>query len=429
ALSYVTLDVAFNLGATSGPQHLVFNTPDYMYVAPAGITLTESLPPTVAAAVQNGDGTVTVTGANWTPASLIYFDGLPAAISSLDAKKGEALVTPPPGPPGQTSIVTVFNSDGQNSQFLQLSSPVTYTYGGADVPSISAISPHALPAGAEAAVDIAGTGFNFIDGRVNVGFGTSDIVVRRIFVLSPSHIQVDVSVSPNAALSNPDVSVMSGFQLATATAGFEVDPAVTGLPAAVPILPNAIPGLTGSYAGALVSLYGVNLAAPNATPAITIGGQPAPVIYASAGQINLQIPSGLQPGPAILTLNNGVAAAYPVTVNIDTVPAAIVSVESASGNANTPSAPAHQGDVVIIGLTNFSPGASSVIQAGVNGSLHNVIPVGVGPDGSYQISVVLGPNEPVGSSLPLIVYLDGRSSYPASISIATPGGAFALPAN
>jgi len=424
ALSYVTLDVAFNLGATSGPQHLVFSTPSYTYIAPAGITLTQSLPPTVTAATQNTDGTVSVSGANWASDSLIYFDGLPATISSIDARKGTAVVTPPPGPSGQTSVVTVYNSDGQNSQFLQLSSPVTYTYGNAATPAISSISPSALPAGAEAVVDITGAGFNFVPGQVNVGFGTSDIVVRRTFVLSPTHLQVDVSVSPNAALSNPDVSVMSGFQLATTTAGFQINASVPGLPAAIPVLPNAGPGLTGSYPGALVSLYGSNLAAGTATPVITIGGQKAPVIYASASQINLQIPAGLQAGPAVLTLNNGVTNAYPLTLNIDTLPASVVSVQTSNGTAITATAPARQGDSVLITLTNFSPNPNGVAQVSVNGAMHTATLVGPAAGGAYQISFVLNPNESVGASLPLIVYLDGRSSYPSALAVATPAGTF-----
>ena len=266
-----------------------------MYVAPASINLTQALPPTVASATPNGDGTITVTGSNWASDSLIYFDGLPTTISSLDPKNGIAVVVPPPGPSGQTSVVSVYNSDSQNSQFFQLSAPVTYSYPNAGTPSVTSISPASLPAGAESMIDITGSSFNFVAGQVTVGFGTSDIVVRRVFVLSPTHLQVDVAVSPNAALSNPDVSVMSGFQLATAPAGFQITAPVTGLPAVVPILTNAISGLTGAYPGALVSLYGTNLAAPKGPTVVTIGGQSAPVLYASASQVNLQIPTGLIP--------------------------------------------------------------------------------------------------------------------------------------
>ena len=70
-------------------------------------------------------------------------------------------------------------------------------------------------------------------------------------------------------------------------------------------------------------MYGANLAAQGILPTITISGLIAPILYGSAGQVNLLIPPGLAPGPQILQLNNGAANAYPVLVNIDTPPAGI----------------------------------------------------------------------------------------------------------
>jgi uncharacterized protein (TIGR03437 family) len=425
---YLTIDIAYNLGANPGPQHLIFTNKDYMYVAPASINLTQALPPTVASATPNGDGTITVTGSNWASDSLIYFDGLPTTISSLDPKNGIAVVVPPPGPSGQTSVVSVYNSDSQNSQFFQLSAPVTYSYPNAGTPSVTSISPASLPAGAESMIDITGSSFNFVAGQVTVGFGTSDIVVQRVFVLSPTHLQVDVAVSPNAALSNPDVSVMSGFQLATAPAGFQITAPVTGLPAVVPILTNAISGLTGAYPGALVSIYGTNLAAPKGPTVVTIGGQSAPVLYASASQVNLQIPTGLTPGPAVLNLNNSVTNAYPVVVSIDTLPATIGAVQNNAGGYISQTSPAHQGDYLIVSLNNFAPSGASIVngqvQVGVGGVMHSVNQVSFPVTGLYQVGFWLNANEQVGASQPLIVYLNGRSSYPATLPVATPGGSF-----
>ncbi len=436
--TYVGLYLGFALGANPGPQHVVFTTPDYMYVLPSGFTITVQDPPTVTGVSGNADGTVTVTGANWTAASLIYFDSLPAAISSLDPKSGTAVVTPPPGAPGQTSVVSVYNVDGQDSQLVQSANPVTWSYGNTAVAAITSISPSSLPAGAEAVVDITGTGFTFTKGLTTVGFGTTDIVVRHVFVLSAGHLQADVSISPNAALSNPDVSVMAGFQLATAPAGFHITAPVTGLPAAIPILTNALPGLTGAYAGAVVALYGSNLAAPNlppgVNPVLTFNGQAATLLYSSATQINLQIPQSLASGPSTLNLNNGVANAYPVVVNIDPQPAGIAAIQNSSGAYIDAANPAIQGDLLIVTLTNFNTGAAqnataiapSRVQISVGGTLHNPLPNPITPfaPGSYQISFLLNANEAVGTSQPLIVYLDGRSSYPATIPVANPDGSF-----
>ncbi|HVW86542.1 MAG TPA: IPT/TIG domain-containing protein, partial [Bryobacteraceae bacterium] len=429
--TYVSLFIGFSPGAGPGPQHVIFTTPDYMYVLPAGFTITQKEPPTVAGVSPNGDGTVSLTGTNWSPDSLIYFDGLPASISSLDAKKGTAVVTPPPGASGQTSVVTVYNTDGQNSQMVQSASPVTYSYDNAAAPSITSISPSSLPAGAEAMVDITGSGFTFAPGMVTVGFGTTDILVRRVFVLSPNHVQVDVSVSPNAALSNPDLSVISGFQLAVAAGGFQITAAVPGLPSPIPVLTNALSGLTGSYAGAVVSLYGSNLSSPNAATSVTFNGKPAALLYTSPGQINLQIPSGLPAGPVTLSLNNGAVNAYPVTVKIDTAPATIGAIQNASGAYIDSSHPAHQGDLLIIGLNNFAPDGSDIdlsrVQVSVGGAMHSPISVVSAASGVYQVSFLLNADEQPGTSQPLIVYLDGRSSYPASVPVALTDGSFTSP--
>ena len=131
-----------------------------------------------------------------------------------------AVVTPPLGANGQVSTVTAYNSDsGQNSQFLPASPVIagfSTPYGSETAPLVTSINPASLPAAAEAMVDITAAGVNFQQGLTNVGFGTSDVLVRRVFVLSSTHLQVDVSVSPGAALTSSDTSgIVTGFQLAS----------------------------------------------------------------------------------------------------------------------------------------------------------------------------------------------------------------------
>jgi uncharacterized protein (TIGR03437 family) len=428
-----------NLAATAQPgqQHMVFNTPDYMYVLPSAMYLTQNGPPTITAVTSNGDGTLTVTGTNWSAGTLLYFDGLPATIVSLDPVAGSSVVVPPPGANGQQSTLTAYNPDGQNSQILQSASPVTYSYGNLPTPAISSITPSSLPAGAESMIDITTTNFSFTPGLTTIGFGTTDISVQRIFVLSPNHVRVDVLVSAAAALSTSDVSAISGFQIATAPAAFQITAQITGLPAPYPLLINASTGLTGSYAGAIVSLYGTNLAVSNATPSITIGGQPAVILYAAPTQINLQIPAGLPSGPAIMTLNNGLQDAFPVTVNVDTPPAAIAAIQDSTNAYISGANPAQEGVVLIITLTNFAPAGETInpnrVQIGVGGVNHNASSVTetlVGSANYSQVTFQLNPNDPVGPAEPLIVYLDGRSSYPVSIPLANPDGTFnPLPAS
>jgi uncharacterized protein (TIGR03437 family) len=426
--TYAAVFLNFTAAAQPGQQHLIFNTPDYMYVLPSAMYLTLAGPPTVTTATNNLDGTTTIIGANWTASTQLYFDGFPAAVTTSPSS-GAVIVVPPPGASGQTSTLTAYNPDGQNSQILQSAAPVTYAYGSLPAPAITSITPASLPAGSEAMVDIQGSGFNFVPGLTTIGFGTTDVAVERVFVLSANHVQVDVWVSPNAALGTSDVSAISGFEVATLPSAFQITAPVSGLPAPFPALINAIPGQTGSYAGAVVSLYGVNLSATGFTPVITIGGTPANLVYVSSGQINLQIPGNLPPGVTTMVVNNGLLSSYPIVVNIDTPPSVIIGVQNSSGVTIAAGSPAHLGDTLFVTLTNFAPAGASInpnrVQVSLGGVSYHVTQVGQGVSGTlvyYQISFKLNANDPVGPAQPLIVYLDGRSSLQTSIPVvAAPG--------
>jgi uncharacterized protein (TIGR03437 family) len=427
--TYIAMNIGYALFASPGSQHLIINTPTFMHVLPSAVHLTRQDPPTIDSVTPNPDGTLTLTGTNWNSGSAIYFDGLPASISSLTLKdqthpSNTAIVTPPPGVGGQTAILIAYNVDGQNSQFEQPSNPSTYTWVKAPIQTILAVAPAALPAGAEAMVDVVTSGFNLMSGQAAVGFGTSDIVVRKVFVLGPNHMQADVSVASGAALASSDVSVFNGFQMATLPAAFTIAPLVTGLPAPIPILTNAVPGLNGTYAGSIVTLYGSNLAVANGTSSVTFNNEPAAILYSSPTQINLQIPGDLAPGPVLMSVYNGAMNAYPLAINIDTPPAAITAIQNVSGNTIGSSLPALPGDLLTISLTGFAPDGTTIapgqVQVGVNGLLHPALSVTQSGPGVFQVGFLLNADEPAGNSQQLVVYLNGRSSYPATLPITGP---------
>ena len=423
--TYVALDLNFLPFGSKGPQHLLLNTAGFLHVLPSAVKMTDSDPPTIDSVTDNGDGTLTVTGTNWTSRSAIYFGSLQGTVSSIqvdNTAKGTAVVTPPAGQAGETVVLTVYDADGENSQFVQAGQP-TYSYPDAPVPTIVSIEPASLPAGAEARVDITGTGFQFAAGRVSVGFGTSDVLVRKIFVLDANHLQADVSVAPGAALSDPDVSVFNGYRMVTATAGFHVTAPVTNLPAPIPTLFNALPGLNGAYAGAIVSIYGTNLAGADGTPStVTFNGEAAQILYSSPTQINLQIPGDLAPGLCEMKVASSVATSFPLTVNIDTQPATIASIVDTTGAAISAATPAIPAGILTISLTGFAPDGTVIspdrVQVSVNGLQHPAFIVQQSAPGVYQVSLVLNADEPGGDAQSVIVYLDGRSSYPATISVA-----------
>ncbi len=423
--TYVALDLNFLPLGSKGPEHLLLNTPGFLHVLPSAVKLTDSDPPTINLVTDNGDGTLTLSGANWSSATTIYFGSLPATISSMkvdDAAKGTAIVTPPAGQANETVVLTAYNPDGENSQFVEAGVPV-YTYPDAPAPTIVSIQPASLPAGAEARVDITGTGFQFAAGQVSLGFGTSDVTVRKIFVLDANHLQADVAVAPGAALADPDVSVFNGYRMVTATAGFHVTAPVANLPAPVPIPVNALPGLNGVYAGAIVGLYGANLGTPDGAPStVTFNGEAAQILYSSPAQINLQIPGDLAPGPCEMQVVTALGTSFPLTVNIDTQPATIASIVDNNGAAIGASAPAIPGGLLTLSLTGFAPDGTAIspgqVQVSVNGVQHPAFTVQQSDPGVYQVSFVLNADEAAGDAQSVIVYLDGRSSYPATISVA-----------
>ncbi|HEY4086771.1 MAG TPA: IPT/TIG domain-containing protein [Bryobacteraceae bacterium] len=423
--TYIALDLNLLPLGSNGPEHLLLNMPGFLHVLPSAVKVTNSDPPTIDSLTDNGDGTLTVTGANWSSGSAIYFGSLPATISSMqvdDSAKGTAIVTPPAGQAGETVVLTAYNTDGENSQFVQSGQP-TYSYPDAPASTIVSIQPASLPAGAEARVDITGTGFQFAAGHVSVGFGTSDVTVRKIFVLDANHLQADVSVAPGAALSDPDVSVFNGYRMVTATAGFHVTAPVANLPAPIPVPVNAEPGLNGAYPGAIVGLYGANLTGTDGTPTtVTFNGEAAQILYSSPTQINLQIPGDLAPGPCEMNVVTSAGASFPLTVNIDTPPAAIASVVDSAGLSVSTAVPAIPGELLTISLTGFAPDGTDIspdrVHVRVDGVLHPALTVQQSAPGVYQVGFVLNTSGPGGDAESLIVYLDGRSSYPATISVA-----------
>ena len=257
-VTYLNLGVSYSLGASVGPEHLLFTQNGFLYVLPSGLNLVQRAPPFVSSVTPNVDGSVAITGTSFAPDSSIYFDGLPTSIRSLDDKLGNATVIPPPGASGQHATVSVFNRDGQNSLFLQATAPQLYPYAVSDPPSFT-VTPNALPAGSEAVVTITGTNTHFTNGQTIAGFGSSDVFVRQVFVLGPTQLLVNVSIPAQANLGSLEVSAIAGFQTAVLPNGFTILPFGKSTPTAIPQLTNAVPGQTGAYPGALVTLQGADL--------------------------------------------------------------------------------------------------------------------------------------------------------------------------
>jgi uncharacterized protein (TIGR03437 family) len=410
--------------ANAGPRHLVLNYGSDIYVMPQALNLVGQPAPAITFVTSNIDGSATIAGTNFGGDSLVYFDGVPAARSGVlsgNEVQGSLNVLAPAGASGQVSQIIVYNSDGQNSTFGAWDSPPTFTYPSvfpsAGTAQIQSLSVSSLPAGTTAMVDITTQNTAFIDGEVSVGFGSGDITVQRVWVLSPTRLLANITVAANAGAGSSEFSVISGFQVIAQHNAFQVMPGNPNLPV-IAAVSNADPTQKTVYPGGYAAIYGVNLA--NVVQ-VTLGDRRlAPQVGGVfPGQVNFVIPADFPTGPAILQLNSGTIAAYPIVVQVDLSPPLIQSVTNASGVPYDATHPAQAKDVITVNVTGLdqsviaSPGR---LQVTVNGQAMPVQPLTPAVNGQTQIVFSLLQNFG-GGVVNLAVVVDGSSNPPVALVV------------
>ena len=404
----------------TGPRHMVFNFGNDIYVLPDAVTLVQNSPPFVNTVNPNSDGTATITGNGFGPDTTIYFDGLQVP-GTFNQAAGSITVTPPPGTPGQTSIVAAYTGDGQNSTFLQypgspISNPPTYTYGGGGTPTITVNTP-SLPTtpvigGFSAMVQITGSNTNFVNGQVTLGFGTSDITVSRVWVQDPTHLLANVVVAPNAAITQTEVSVISGFQISTVPFGFQILPPDPAKPVIAAVV-NNIGTQATVYPNAAVAVYGSNLSSQITLSSTIVPGPPVsvPILYSSSGQVNFQVPANFPIGPAILTVGTG-GSSVSLVVAIATAPPVIASIVTSSNTFLDPTHAAGPIDILTMTANGLDPTVASNlsrVQVTVGGLPMQVVAVN-GSQIQFSLNHSFG-----GVPEPVVLTIDGSSSLPYTI--------------
>jgi uncharacterized protein (TIGR03437 family) len=408
-----TISMSFGLASFLGvgPRHLVLNFGNDIYVLPDAINLVQTGPPAISSVSSNGDGTVTVTGAGFGLDSRVFFDGMEA--SGLSGVSSTSItVIAPSAPAGQVSAVSVYNSDAQNSLLLQRQNPTTYTYPNNGTPQIQSITPSTLQASFSgtpysAKVDIITSGTQFIDGQVSVGFGSSDVTVSRVWMLSPTHLVANVVVAPGAAIGSFAISIVSGMNVIEQTGAVTIQSAV-GQPQIQTVI-NGVTSQPGAlYQGNYGVLYGANLGQSIGSVQLTLNGTPATLIYVSPTQLNFVAPGSVGVGPATLTLNNGNASTS-LEVQISQPAPGIAAITGVSGGSQS----ANPGDVLTVNLTSFDStvaGNPSRLVVTVAG-----LPVNVTQIGANQVQFVLSQSF-AGTQVPVIVWVDGAPSAPFLIT-------------
>jgi uncharacterized protein (TIGR03437 family) len=372
-----------------------------------------------------GNRLIDVQGLNLNASTRVIFDGAPGNLLAVNAD-GSLLVAPPPGPGGYSSAVEALNSDGQTSwQQLGTALPPVFTYDPASAPAV-VVNSTGLLAGTDAMVEIGGVNTNFVDGQTVVGFGSSDISVQRVWVLSPTHLQVNVRVSAQAVPGLTGVTVDSGLQLMTANSVLQVNPANTSqLTVRTPIV-SQVTNLAGIPQGGFAMVFVPSAPQNLAGWTVSIGGQRVAALSGGAGIILAQVPSSVPAGPAVVQVSDPSGTSAPaVLMQVDPPAPAILSAVNASGSSLDVAHAALPGDTITIavaGIADLLPVALvSRLQISVGGIIHAAASVTASQvqPGVYLIQLILAPSVPFGPQTQVYATYGTRVSSSFGIAIRT----------
>ena len=224
-------------------------------------------------------------------------------------------------------------------------------------------------------------------------------------------------------------------------------------PGSVPVLSqggavNAATNLGTVLApGSFISVYGQNMASGTvgaslpiptelAGGSISINGLLSPVVFASPGQMNVQVPWETQAGTATLTAAFKGVAGNSITVDIGAYSPGIFVTVYPDGTPVDSKKPAGAGDVLVVyanGLGPVNPGVATGAQSpsdtparttqtptvtigGVNAGVQfsGLTP---GLVALYQINVQVPAGVTPGAAIPVVVQIGGQSSPPKTIAV------------
>ena len=251
--------------------------------------------------------------------------------------------------------------------------------------------------------------------------------------LKTGNVQVDSHSTSGVTMTVPTASALPLITAAANAASFSV----SGAPGSIFTLGGSGLAGVGVTAGASAVPLPLSLAGVSAT----VNGRPAPLLYVSPTQINLQLPYEAIPGSGTVTVTNGgaITPAFPITVAA-AAPGVFVYdtnravAQNPDGTLNGPGHPVAGGSYLVVYLTGqgaldqavatgaaapSSPlsRATQPFSATINGQSTAVLFLGLAPGfvGVAQANVVV-PKLAKGD-YPLSLVVGGAASAPVMVSV------------
>ena len=378
--AYLINVVDTNVVSQPTPVALAVTTTDDLYVLPSAFTVVPTAGPTISSVSGSndalGNATVTLNGDNLGLDTRVLFDGA-AATSIQKNNDGTFTVAAPPAIGSHVAVLEALASDGQTSmQTMGTLPPPTFTYAAPNNPSLS-ITPAVVTAGTDTMIEVDGFNTNFADGQTVIGFGSSDVTVRRIWIVNPGKALLNISVNSGVTPGLVSVTAATGVQAVTLSAGLQVMPAAAKqISLHVPVL-NLATGLPGVPTGGTLVVPTTGLPANVQGWTLTIGGVKVTFTVDANSNILAVLPGSTPLGPIILRLisPNGDSIA-PILFNVDAQPPVIqAAYDQRSANALVYIDALHQaspGDVILVDVAGLAGSEASVSASSVHISVGGV---------------------------------------------------------
>jgi len=368
--------------------------------------LVQRQPPQVAnlnAINDNGVRLLSIGGTNLSAETRILVDGIVATSRGYDDAGQRLTVLAPSAANGHRAAVVALNPDGQSSLFLTGNNPLTVTLEGSESSFVT--SPSSLPAGTESMIEITGVNTNFIDGQVSLGFGVSDVVVRRIWVAGNNRLLANILVSANAPAGLTSITLVSGLQTLP-IGSFNI------LPANTRVL-SLSPASAASGSMATVQLRGPSV---SGQVAVQLNDRPIAGAALNGNALTFPVPTGLAPGPLPLRVTVGSDTSLPILFVVDPPPPQVIGAAAQLGANIDANRPARLGETIVFSVAGLGDGVSaSRVVVNIGGIEHTPQSV-QSANGFHQVSVLLSNSVPNGT-VPVTVAIDGRASAAFSLVV------------
>jgi hypothetical protein len=263
------------------------------------------------------------------------------------------------------------------------------------------------------------SGVSFVDGQIIAGFGSSDIVVKKVWLANRSLLRLNVSVSPLAQAGPVTLTVISGLQLETLTATLQVQSYSSLTASLVAPVTDSVSGLPGVAVGHTAVIGTNGLPSNLAGWTLTIGGSTAPFTLSSTNQLRAQVPPGASIGLALVQLiaPAGITSPPSILMQIDGPPPVINAVLNAAGLNVDAAHAAQPGDSITLSVAGlpgtFQQSQLRIAVGGVPQVVQSVIP---GGGGTFLMTFVLSPQVASGSPQ-VTVGIDTQVSQGKTISV------------